>query len=138
MCSFYSPLAVSAPFYGYLKLLKLHRTERSRNKDVRSGNRTQDLLHEGRALTDCAILAPESVESVDLNLTFSHSNPSGCGAGLWSHIWIVFRGRASGRQHSSFGPTSLSCALCNSVYGLQERVISKSLSMTKEVTRIEK
>ena len=44
-------------FYGYLKLLKLHRTERSRNKDVRSGNRTQDLLHEGRALTDCAILA---------------------------------------------------------------------------------
>ena len=57
MRSFYSPLAISAPFYGYLKLLKLHRTERSRNKDVRSGNRTQDLLHEGRALTDCAILA---------------------------------------------------------------------------------
>ena len=58
MRSFYSPLAISAPFYGYLKLLKLHRTGRSRNKDVRSGNRTQDLLHEGRALTDCAILAP--------------------------------------------------------------------------------
>ena len=55
--SFYSPLAISAPFYGYLKLLKLHRTERSRNKDVTSGNRTQDLLQQGRALTDCAIQA---------------------------------------------------------------------------------
>ena len=32
------PLSISAPFYGYLKLLKLHRTERSRNKDVRPGN----------------------------------------------------------------------------------------------------
>ena len=59
MRSFYSPLAISAPFYGNLKLLKLHRTERSRNKEGRSGNRTQDLLHEGRALTDCAILASE-------------------------------------------------------------------------------
>ena len=51
-------------FYGYLKLLKLHRTERSRNKDVRSGNRTQDLLHEGRALTDCAILAPSNLTAI--------------------------------------------------------------------------
>ena len=61
MHSFYSPLAVSAPFYGYLKLLKLHRTERSRNKDVRSGNQTQDFLHQGRTLTDCAILAPRII-----------------------------------------------------------------------------
>ena len=54
----YSPLSISAPFYGYLKLLKLHWKERSRNKDVRSGNQTQDLLHQGREPTDCAILAP--------------------------------------------------------------------------------
>ena len=32
--------------------------ERSRNKDERAWNRTQVLLHQGRALTDCAILAP--------------------------------------------------------------------------------
>ena len=31
------------------------------------------------------------------------------------HTWVVFRGRAPSRQHSSFGPTSLSCALSNSV-----------------------
>ena len=64
MRSFFSPLAISAQFYGYLKLLELHRTERSQNKDVRSGNRTQDLLHQGRALTDCAILAPGNIVSV--------------------------------------------------------------------------
>ena len=58
MRSFYSPLSISAPFYGYFKV---HKTERSRNKDVRSGNRTQDLLHQGRALTDCAICAPNNV-----------------------------------------------------------------------------
>ena len=55
-----SPFSLSAPFYGYLRLLKLHRMERSRSKDVWSGNRTWDLLHKGRALTDCAILAPQS------------------------------------------------------------------------------
>ena len=49
----------------------------------------------------------------------SQSNPSGCGAVLRRHIWIVFRGRAPSRLHSSFAPTSLSCALGNSVYGLQ-------------------
>ena len=59
----------------------------------------------------------------------SQSNPSGCGAVLRSHIWIVFRGWAPNRQHSSFGPTSLSCALGNSVYGLRERVISRSSSL---------
>lgn len=32
--------------------------QRSQNQDARSGNRTQDLLHQGRTLTDCAILAP--------------------------------------------------------------------------------
>ena len=58
----------------------------------------------------------------------SQSNPSGNGAVLQSHIWIVFRGRAPRRQHSSFGPTSLSCALCNSVYRMRERVISRSSS----------
>ena len=58
--------------------------------------------------------------SVDLNLTprvflrvlrFSSlikidSRPilSGCGAVLRGHTWVVFRGRAPSRQHSSFGP----------------------------------
>ena len=42
----------------------------------------------------------------------SQSNPSGCGAVLLrGHVWIVFRGRAPNRQHGSFSPTSLSCAL---------------------------
>ena len=58
MRSSYTSLSISAPFYGYLKLLKLHRTERSRSKDVKWVDRTWDLLHKGRALTDCAILAP--------------------------------------------------------------------------------
>ena len=49
---------IGAPFYGYLKLLKLHRAERSQSKDVRSEDRTWDLLHKGRALTDCAIISP--------------------------------------------------------------------------------
>ena len=40
---------------------------------------------------------------------------SGCGAVLRGHTWIVFRGRAPSRQHSSFGPTSMSCALSKSV-----------------------
>ena len=31
--------------------------ERSRNKDARSGDRTRDLMHQGRALTNCATLA---------------------------------------------------------------------------------
>ena len=56
----------------------------------------------------------------------SPSVPFGCGAVLRSHIWIVFRGRAPNRQYSSFVPTSLSYALCDSVYGLRERVISRS------------
>ena len=46
----------------------------------------------------------------------SQSNPCGCGAVLRGHIRVVFRGRALSRQHSSFGPTSLSCALRKSVY----------------------
>ena len=49
----------------------------------------------------------------------SQSNPYGCGSVLRSHTWIVFRGRVPSRQHSSFGPTPLSCALWNSVYGLR-------------------
>ena len=32
--------------------------ERSRNKGVRSEDRTLDLMHQGRALADCATLAP--------------------------------------------------------------------------------
>ena len=41
--------------------------------------------------------------------------PLGCGAVLRGHTWVGFRGRAPSWQHSSFGPTSLSCALSNSV-----------------------
>ena len=59
MRSSYSPLSISAPFYEYLKLLKLHGTERSRSKDARSVDGTWSLLHKGRALTDSAILAPK-------------------------------------------------------------------------------
>ena len=40
----------------------------------------------------------------------------------------MFRSRAPNRQHSSIGPTSLSCALCNPVYGLSERMIRRSSS----------
>ena len=54
------------------------------------------------------------------------SNPSDCGAVLRGHTWIVFRARASSRQHNSFGPTSLSCALRNSVYDCTKRAITKS------------
>ena len=59
--SFCSPAFISVTFYaGVFKAnFKLHSTERSRSKAVRSGNRTWDLLHKGRALTDCAFLAPE-------------------------------------------------------------------------------
>ena len=46
---------ISAPFYGYLKLLKLHKLEKSRGKDVRSGDRAWGLLHKGLSLTYCAI-----------------------------------------------------------------------------------
>ena len=55
---------------------------------------------------------PPSSKSTPL---FHQAIPSGCGAVLRGHTWVVFRGRAPSRQHSSFGPTSLSCALSNSV-----------------------
>ena len=46
----------------------------------------------------------------------SQSNSSGCDAvHRRPSTWVMFRGRAPSRQHSSFGPTSLSCALRNSV-----------------------
>ena len=51
----------------------------------------------------------------------SQSNPSGCGAVLWGHIIMGrFQGRALSRQHSSFGPTSLSCLFRNSVYDCEK------------------
>ena len=60
------------------KATKLYGKERSRNKDARSGNQTQDLLHQGRALTDCAILAfglstPQSVTPVQKPGAFSEA-----------------------------------------------------------------
>ena len=51
---------------------------------------------------------------------YSQSNPSGSGAVLRGHTWVVFRGRASSRLHSSFDPTSLSCARRNSVSDYEE------------------
>ena len=44
-------------FKGIESYFKLHWKERSRNKDVRSGDRTRDLMHQGRAPADCATLA---------------------------------------------------------------------------------
>ena len=46
---------------------------------------------------------------------YSQLIPSGCGAVLRGHAWVVFWGRASIWQHGSFGATLTSCALCNSV-----------------------
>ena len=84
VCSFCSPLSISPPFYGYLKLLTLHRTERSRSKAVWSRNRTWDLLHKGRTLTPCAIPAPIQfifllIHWLSLNHCFLHF----CFAVLW-------------------------------------------------------
>ena len=77
-------------------------------------------------------LGPEIVCGLSVNLTprvflrvlrFSSLSkidsqpiPSGCGAVLRRHTWVVFRGRAPSRQHSSFDPTSLSRDLSNLVY----------------------
>ena len=50
-----SPLCISALFYGYLKLLKATRKKKSKEVcEVTPGNRTRNLLHRGRALTNCA------------------------------------------------------------------------------------
>ena len=84
--------------------------------------------------------------SVDLNLTsrvFSGysgflppqnrlpSNPSICDAVLRGHTGVVFRGRAPSRQHSSFCPTSLSCAPRISVYDCERgRFASQILKHT--------
>ena len=62
MRSFCSPLSISAQFYGYLKLLKLRRMERSRSTDVWSGYRTWDLLHKGRARLKIVKPAPKISE----------------------------------------------------------------------------
>ena len=86
--------------------------------------------------------------SVDLNLTpmvflrvlrfssllkiDSRPIPSGCGAVLRGHTWVVVRGRVPSRQHSSFGPTSLSCVLSNSVSDCEKgRLAGKILCVNK-------
>ena len=43
------------------------------------------------------------------------------------HISVVFRGRAPCRQHSSIGPTSLSCALRNLVYDCEKRRLASHI-----------
>ena len=83
--------------------------------------------------------------SVDLNLTArvfsghssfsllkidSQSNPSGCAAALRGYTWVVFRGRAPSRQHSSFGPTSLSCVLRESVNDCEKGRLAIQISST--------
>ena len=50
----------------------------------------------------------------------SQSNPSGCGAVLRGHTWVMFRGQAPSWQHSSFNLASLSCTLRNSVSECEE------------------
>ena len=69
MRSFYSPLSISAPFYGYLKLLATRKGKESKQGcEIRESNsgplaprpRTNRLCHPC-ALTDCAILAPTSL-----------------------------------------------------------------------------
>ena len=63
----------------------------------------------------------------------SQSNPSSCGAVLRGHTWVVFRGRAPSRQHSSFGPTLLSCALRHSVYNCEKgRLASQILLLQND------
>ena len=92
MRSFYSPLAISTLFYEYLKLLKLHRMERSRSKDVTSGNQTQDLLHQSLALTDCAILAPVHVDVINFVMCITQllQTPIIIGQkGFWSHVTLA-------------------------------------------------
>ena len=50
----YSPLSIKAPFLWYLKLDKLHKKERSWNKDVMSQGIELGTSHtEGRTLTNC-------------------------------------------------------------------------------------
>ena len=53
-----TPLHQCSVLLVFRGILKLHRTKRSRNKDVRSGDRILNLLHKGRTLPDCAIFAP--------------------------------------------------------------------------------
>ena len=61
----------------------------------------------------------------------SQSNPSGCGAVLRGHTWVVFRDRAPSWQHSSFDPTSLSCALWNSVFDCEKgRLAGQTFTVT--------
>ena len=82
---------------------------------------------------------------VDLNLTsrvFSRysgflppqnrlHNPSGCSAVLWGQTWVMFRDRAPRQQHSSFGPTSLSCTLSNSVYDWEKGQLASQVKSIK-------
>jgi len=55
-------LSISAPCLGYLKLVKLHRMERSLSKDARSADQIWHLLHKGWVLTHRVIHAPQMVK----------------------------------------------------------------------------
>ena len=52
--------------------------------------------------------------------------PSGCGAVLRGHTWVVFSGGAPSWQHSSFSPTSLICSLSNSVSDCEKGRLERS------------
>ena len=56
---------------------------------------------------------------------------SGCGAVLRGHTWVVFRGRSPSRQHNSFGPTSLSYAVSNSVSDCEKGRLAGQVSPFK-------
>ena len=65
---------------------------------------------------------------------YSQPIPSGCGAVLRGHTWVVFRSRAPSRLHSSFGPTSLSCALSNSVSDCEKGRLAGQILVPNDVT----
>ena len=103
------PLSISAPFNGYLKLIKAHGKERSRKKDLRShlGIELRGTLRtEGSTLTNCAnpsssrnVLNNEKkcglLERIGLLQTFSLKlEPLSLGSvsithisGLFTHHW---------------------------------------------------
>ena len=62
----------------------------------------------------------------------SQSNPSGFGAVLRGHTWVVFRDRAPSWLHSSFDPTSLSCVLGNSVSDCEKGRLAGQIILTAQ------
>ena len=55
---------------------------------MRSGDRTQDLMQQGRALTDCATLAPQRPA-----MLASRPNPLGIDLYYYANVCFCFRGK---------------------------------------------